>query len=394
MLFLILFQFGRLLSWLVAGDWTISQFNLVVAKYYLVGNSDLKRSMILVPLSASFVYLGFFYREGRKTLTFTDNESMRRFFGWLYFLTIPFVIYKGISYLTYTMANGGYVATYLDGGEHLDQVGIVIRALALLNTMFFLPYLIVETRMRFVRIAIVSFLLVMVLELLTGFRGKFFINLMLMWLVYNIKRKSSFNPISGLLGALALLSAAVGAEIFRESKSGLDVNLVEYFLYTQGVSFFVTVSAVSYYDIFHAHAWNYLIQQFLLPYQHLSLFPEGALFTLDLTSFLNPNIVSYALGTGEAYLAHLYLIGGWIAVCLGSLLLGRFTLWISQAQTVFWRTIALSIMMWIPYMPRSGYLEPLAMLSKYFIMALVGFGAFTVFEWLNKNLKPREERHA
>lgn len=387
MLFLILFQFGRLVSWSIFFEWTIADFDLTVAEPFTVEDEDLKKSMLLVPLSASYVYLGFFYTRRRKVLEFAQNDRMRTFFAWLYFVTIPFVVYKSGSYLKYTLEHGGYIATYLGEGEHLEQVGILMRALALLNTMAFLPYIVVERRVKFLSIAITTYLLVMVLELLVGFRGKFFIHLMFLWMIYNIKRGSAFKPIAGLIGAFVLMAAAIGAEIFRESKSGLDVNLVEYFLRAQGVSFYVTVSSVIYYDIFHPNSWSYLFNQLLLPYQHLSRFGDGALLTLDLTAFLNPNIVSYALGTGETYIANLYLLKGVAAVCVGSFLVGLFTSWISKARTVFWQTIALSILLWIPYLPRSGYLEPIASFTKYFIMAVVGFSLYAVFAWLQLNLR-------
>src|SRR5690606_31680519 len=122
-------------------------------------------------------------------------------FAWLYFLTIPFVVIKDVAYLRYTLEHGGYVATYLGGGEHVEQVGVPIRALALLNMVAFLPYLIVETRRRYLQVAITSFLLVLVLELLVGVRGKFFIHLMFLWMVYNIKTGSSFKPVTAVAGA-------------------------------------------------------------------------------------------------------------------------------------------------------------------------------------------------
>ena len=392
MVFLILFQFGRIPAWLISGDWTLSWFDLGVAHPFTVGEVDLKKSMLMIPLSASFVYLGFFYKAGRKVLTFTQDHSMRGFFGWLYFLTIPFVVFKDVSYLKYTLEHGGYIATYLSGGEHVEQVGNAIRAMALLNTMAFVPYLILESRKRPLLIAVVTYLAVMVLELLVGLRGKFFITFMFLWMVYNIKTGSSFKPITATVGALLLIVAAIGAEIFRESKSGLDVNLVGYFFYTQGISFFVTVSSVIYYDLFQGRAVEYLLNEFLLPFQHVSTFGEGALLTLDLTWFLNPQAAKSGFGTGGAYLADLYLLGGYLPVCVGSFLLGDFCSRITYARSVFWRTIALSILLWVPYLPRSGYLDPLAISVKYFIMAVVGFALYGIFGSLRLALGVRALR--
>lgn len=382
MVFLALFQFGRIFAWFISGDWNLEWFDLATARPFKVDAGSVKQAMLMVPVSAAFVYLGFFVSPGQKVLTFTRNDQMRSFFGWLYFLTIPFVVIKDVSYLRYTLEHGGYLATYLGGGEHLEQVGLPIRALALLNSIAFLPYLILEGRKRWLLLAIGSYLVVLVLELLVGLRGKFFINFMFLWMVYNIKTGSSFKPITAGIGAFGLILAAIGAEIFRESKSGLNVNLIEYFFNAQGVSFFVTLSAVMYHDVFGRNSLDYLLNQFLVPFRHVNSFPEGALLTLDLTRFLNPLAAKYGFGTGDAYLANLYLLGGYLAVCVGSLLLGVFCARITQARSLFWRTIALSILLWVPYLPRSGYLEPIAISIKYFTMAAFGFGLYAMFAWL------------
>jgi hypothetical protein len=386
MVFLGLFQFGRMFSWLISGDWSISLFDLAVPRPFTVNVDELKTAMLMVPLSASFVYLGFFASRGRKVLTFARNDEMRAFFGWLYFLTIPFVIFKDVSYLKYALEHGGYLATYLGQGEHTEQVGVTIRALALLNTGAFLPYLILESRKRPLLFVMATYLAVLVLELLVGLRGKFFINVMFLWMVYNIKTGSSFKPITAAAGALALVAAAVAAEIFRESKSALDVNLVEYFFYTQGNSFFVTVSSVIYHDVFAGNSIEYLVNQFLVPFRHVSTFGGGALLTVDLTSYLNPAAAKYGFGTGDAYLANLYLLGGYVAVCAGSFLVGAFCSRINRIDSMFGRTIVLSIFLWVPYLPRSGYLEPLATSIKYAVVAALGFMLYAIFSWLKNCL--------
>lgn len=386
MVFLGLFQFGRMVSWLISGDWSISVFDLAVPRPFRVGDDALKTAMLMVPLSASFVYLGFFATGGRKVLSFARNDDMRAFFGWLYFLTIPFVVIKDVSYLKYVLEHGGYLATYLGQGEHTEQVGLPVRALALLNTGAFLPYLVVESRKRPLLFVMATYLAVLVLELLVGLRGKFFINVMFLWMVYNIKTGSSFKPLTAASGALALVLTAVAAEIFRESKGALDVNLVGYFFYTQGNSFFVTVSSVIYHDVFAGNSIQYLLNQFLVPFSHVSTFGEGALLTNDLTSYLNPTAARYGFGTGDAYLANLYLLGGHGAVCAGSFLIGALSSRINRVQSVFGRTIVLSVFLWLPYLPRSGYLEPVATSVKYAVVAALGFVLYAIFSWLRNNL--------
>lgn len=392
MLFLILFQYGRVVSWAIFGVWSISHFNLTVPTPFTIPPADLKRSLFLMPLSASFVYIGFFYRKGRRVYGFTENTDMRKFFGWLYVLTIPFVVYKSGSYLYYALHHGGYVAMYLHNGAVFKKVGLVVRAIALLNTMAFILYLIVEQRKNRLKLAIFVFDAILLLELLVGYRGEFFEYVIFLWMVYNIKTNSSFKPMTGLVASVIFIFAAVGAEIFRRTNGVIKVNLVEYMLAGQGVSFDVTASAVMFYARFHPHVWAYLFNQFFLPYKLLSQFPKGSLFTLDLTAFLNPHIVNYALGTGEAYVAHLYLIYGIPTVCAGSVIIGLLCRGLTAARSMFARAMSFAIFLWIPYMPRAGYLEAVATSSKFLIVALMAFGLYSGYVWLRHCMQFGEPR--
>lgn len=387
MLFLILFQYGRLVSWAIFGNWSISNFNLTVPTPFAINSSELKRTLILIPLSASFVYIGFFYRTGRRVFHFTENDDVRTFFGWLYVLTVPFTIYKSGSYLYYALHHGGYVAMYLHNGAAFKKVGLIIRAVSLLNTVAFMAYIIVEQRRQKLRFAIFVFIVILLLELLVGYRGEFFEFLTFLWMTYNIKTNKSFRPATGLIAATAFIFAAVGAEIFRRTNGVIKVNLVEYMLRGQGVSFDVTAAAVMYYSRFHPHILSYLLNQFLLPYKLLSQFPKGSLFTLDLTAYLNPHIINYALGTGEAYVAHLYLIDGIPSVCAGSVVIGLLCRGLTSARGMFARTMAYAILIWIPYMPRAGYLEAFATSSKFLIVTTAAFGLYSIYSWIKYCIK-------
>ncbi len=383
MMFLLLFQYARLVQWVAFGAWTISDFDLTVRTPFTIGASDLKHALILIPLSASFVYLGFFYRKTHRVMSFTKNAEMRRFFGWLFTLTMPFVLYKDASYLSYALHHGGYASLYFSNGAQEKSVGLVVRGIGLINKTAFFTYVILEDRRLFLRLAISVFVGILILQLLTGFRGEFFENAIFLWMIYNTKVGSSFKPVTGLIVALGLIFAAVAAEVFRRTAAGaIHGNVVEYLLRDQGVSFYVTASAVMFYHHFHPYVWHYLFNQIYLPYTVLSKLPPGALFTLDLTQFLNPHIAYYSLGTGEAYLAHLYLIDGAWTVCVGSVVIGLLCRVLTQVRSVFARTIAFSILLWIPYMPRAGYLEAVATSTKYILGAACGFALYAAYAWV------------
>lgn len=388
MVFLILFQYARLVQWVVFGAWSIADFDLTVRTPFTIDPTELKRTLVLIPVSAAFVYLGFFYRTSNRVMNFTSNPEMRRFFGWLFTLTIPFVVYKDAHYLSYALHHGGYAALYFSNGAQEKSVGMLVRGIGLVNKTAFFTYVILEDRRAYLRLALLAFLGVLVLDLLTGFRGEFFENTIFLWMVYNTKVGKSFRPLTGLLIAVGFIFAAVGAEIYRKTAAGpIHGNIVEYLLRDQGVSFYVTASAVMFYHHFHPHIWHYLFNQIYLPYTILSRLPPGALFTLDLTAFLNPHIAYFALGTGEAYLAHLYLIDGLWTVCLGSLIIGLLCRGLTQVRSVYSRTIAFSILLWIPYMPRAGYLEAVATSSKFVLGATSGFALYAVYAWIAHYLK-------
>ena len=193
MVFLILFQYARLVQWVVFGAWSISDFDLTVRTPFTIDPSELKRTLILIPLSAAFVYLGFFYRKSYRTMNFPRNVEMRHFFGWLFCLTIPFVAYKDAHYLSYALHHGGYAALYFSNGAQEKSVGLIVRGIGLVNKTAFFTYIILENRRAYVRAAIFVFLGVLVLDLLTGFRGEFFENAIFLWMVYNIKVGKSFR---------------------------------------------------------------------------------------------------------------------------------------------------------------------------------------------------------
>lgn len=388
MVFLILFQFARLVQWVAFGAWSIADFDLTVRTPFTVDPTDLKRTLILVPLSAAFAYIGFFYRKSNRTMNFAKNPDMRRFFGWLFALTLPFVFYKDVSYLSYALHHGGYAALYFSNGAQEKSVGLFVRGAGLVNKTAFFTYLILEDRRSYLRVAIGVFVGVLVLALLTGFRGEFFENAIFLWMVYNIKIGRSFRPLTGALIALGLIFAAVGVEIFRKTASGaIHGNIIEYLLRDQGVSFYVTASAVMFYHRFHPYIWHYLFNQIYLPYTVLSRMPPRALFTLDLTEYLNPHIAYYSLGTGEAYLAHLYLIDGIWTVCVGSLVIGLLCRGLTKAKSIFARTMSFSILLWIPYMPRAGYLEAVATSSKFLLGAVAGFTLYALYCWVMHYLR-------
>lgn len=390
MVFLILFQYARLVQWVVFGTWSIADFDLTVSVPFTIDPSDLKQVLILVPLSAAFVYVGFFYRKSGRIMNFAENPEMRRFFGWLFVLTIPFVIYKDASYLEYALTHGGYAGLYFSNGAQEKAVGSFVRGIGLVNKTSFFTYIILEQRKRRLKLAVMAYVSVLVLSLLTGFRGEFFENTIFLWMVYNVKTRNSFRPIVGLLIAVGLMFAAVGAEIFRNTAAGpIRGNVVEYLLRDQGVSFYVTASSVLFYQRFHPFIWHYLFNQIYLPFTVLNHLPPGALFTLDLTEYLNPHIAYYSLGTGEAYLAHLYLIDrGW-TVCVGSVIIGLLCRGLTKPKSIYWRTVAFSILLWIPYMPRAGYLEAVATSTKFVLGTTAGFVFYAICSWFMHNLSYR-----
>ena len=71
---------------------------------------------------------------------------------------------------------------------------------------------------------------------------------------------------------------------------------------------------------------------------------------------------------------------------LGSFLVGLLCARLTRVHGVFWQTIALVVLMWIPYLPRSGYLEPLANAVKYTLLTAIAFAGYALFASLRFSL--------
>src|SRR5208337_1418659 len=108
-------------------------------------------------------------------------------------------------YLSYIRSHGGYLSVYTDNGAILQSAGTLVRAVALIGSgILFLLYLF-ERRRGYIVLLLSLFFAVSSMDLLIGFRGKFFIQIAVFWFIHNLKTGKKFNLIP-LLSAAVLIS--------------------------------------------------------------------------------------------------------------------------------------------------------------------------------------------
>ena len=65
---------------------------------------------------------------------------------WLFFSTLPFMVYKNYQYLAYISSHGGYLVVFTDNAAVLASAGSVVRVLSFLANNTFLILFIMERR--------------------------------------------------------------------------------------------------------------------------------------------------------------------------------------------------------------------------------------------------------
>jgi len=292
----------------------------------------------------------------------------------LVLLTLPFSLYKNLMYLWYIRTHGGYLVVYTDNAEVLQSAGVLARTLSMVNITAILVLFVVETRRRHLMAVLALFGALSFLDLLIGFRGKFFSTILSLWFLMNLKTGRRFRLPMLVASAAVISVSAVLVGFFREDNTFEMVSPIG-FLVMQGVSMNVTEAAVKYYGTFSPYGWEYLWGGFVN-----GLTPTAAsglhLWSGDLSVYLNPISSNMGFGTASSYLAELYLFGGITAVAIGSLLIGYCLNFLHRLSS---RSIGVLLMAFILppviYLPRLEMFNPLAVLLK----SCVGLSAVVAF---------------
>ncbi len=296
-------------------------------------------------------------------------------------LTFPFALEKNWLYLSYIQSHGGYLAVYTDNADLLQSAGFAIRSLALINNTALILTYVFERRPKRIFIILFLYFLLSGLDLLIGFRGKFFSQALGLWYIHKLKTGRRFKPLPLIVTAIlaSILAVVIGG--FREERS-IELLSPLGFIAQQGISLNVTESAVAYYDLFHryglSYLWGGLIYGIVPPPASIN----HQLWTNDLTNYLNPVAADLGFGTASSYLAELYLAGGTFAVIIGSVIVGFILRYLHvKSKYAFGAALMAFLLPPLIYMPRLEFFGPLAALVRIGIGFVPVLIFLVIFNW-------------
>jgi hypothetical protein len=192
------------------------------------------------------------------------------------------------------------------------------------------------------------------MELLIGFRGQFFVQIVILWYVNKLKTGEGFKPLPLLITALAvsLISTFVAGTRVRQTA---ELAGPIAFLEGQGISINVTEVAVQNRDLFVRKRTGYLVGNLKSMYS-----PSEDNLAADVSLYLNPSTYAEGYGTGSSYLAEAYVFGGGLCVTVTSLLIGIMLSWLHNLSNT-WTGAVMLVASLAPtiYMPRGGLMDPL-----------------------------------
>ena len=376
---LLIFQGGRLIGFTAGLIDNPMQIVAGTPAPVSVSRGAAETTLLLIALSAILIYASC--RVSPRYDGFWAGDASKWLPGVyaLIALTLPFAIYKNAMYLSYIRGHGGYLAVYTDNAAILQSAGLIARTLSTINVTAILTAYILESRPNRRRWILVLFFLIAALDLLIGFRGKFFAEAVSIWFIHTMRTGRRFRLIPlTLIGAGASVFAVLIAG-FRENKSVALLSPLG-FLVTQGVSMNVTEAAVQYCHQFHQFGWSYLCNGFLNGITPIAQGP-GKLWTWDLSVFLFAAAAEHGFGTASSYLAELYLFAGLPAVIVGSLAIGYGLSWLHRSTSRLWGALMMAFVLpSVIYLPRLELLNPLAVLVKSGVTLILVAGFVVCFQ--------------
>jgi len=361
---LIIFQAGRPIAHVLGMLPDPMQIDVATAIPFTISAQAGEMTLLLIVLSGILVYIPC--RLGFRPVTYNPGREMR----WLpalyvlVLLTFPFALYKNWSYFAFIRAHGGYLAVYTDNAAVLQSAGTMVRTIALVNSTALLIAYVFERRRKRIFALLALYFALSTLDLLIGFRGKFFAQALGLWYIHKLKTGRRFNLLPLLSLAVVISLVAIVVAGFRQDQAIQLLSPIG-FLAQQGVSLNVTEAAVAFHHIFSRYGAAYVFWGFANAAGNPVASGTHRLWTVDLTTFLNPTAQQLGFGTASSYLAELYLFGGITATSIGSLAIGCCLEGLHRISSEAKGALLLAILLpTIIYLPRSELLAPLGFLVK------------------------------
>jgi oligosaccharide repeat unit polymerase len=323
---LTVFQAGLLLAYCAGGASDILHVTLLTWYEFGVSPNVAALALLSIALSAICIYVPC--RWNYRSFSPPGNSPFGRLLPYLYvllWLSVPIQLFKNYRYYEYAKDHGGYLVLFLDHGGMAASVPLAVRAISLISLPAFVGIFVLEGRKKFLRTATGVYFLITAPVLLTGSRGAIFSLVLSLWYVAKVK---SVKPARlykmGLLGVGLVLAGALIGSSRNESGEFHALAGPSQFIAGQGSSLNVTEVAIGYRRRFAPCLPSYLagelLSAFVAPDQ--ANYTPGKHFNDDLAMFLNPTDFLLGHGTGSAYLAEAYLMGGLSGIVLVSGLLG------------------------------------------------------------------------
>lgn len=357
---LLIFQGGRLIAHILGALPNPMQIEVATAVPFTIGTKAAELTLLMLVLSAICVYAPC--RLSYKPVVFetTGANHWLQALYLLIFITFPFAFFKNWVYFSFIRDHGGYLAVYTDNAQILQSAGGFVRVVALINSTALLSAYVIERRQRRTMWILLLYFSLSTLDLFIGFRGKFFLQALVLWYVHKLKRGRGFSLFPLVVASIGVSVLAVIIAGFRQDQSIQLLSPIE-FLAQQGVSLNVTEAAIAFHHLFHRFALGYLWGGFRNGISPTASMGQGHLWTVDLTVFLNPVAARLGFGTASSYLAELFLLAGTPAVIVGSLTVGLVLAALHKSSSREFGSILLALILPpLIYLPRLELLNPLA----------------------------------
>jgi len=360
LLLLLLCQAGRLIGYTFGYLDDPFQVTLQTPIPFDIPRSAAATTLLLIMLSAICVYLPCRWRCPIVQLQAGWEQRWRKPAYLLFWLLLPALIWKNYRYFDYIRSHGNYLVVFTDSEALKTAAGPCLRMLSLLATnAFTILYLMERKSSRSLSLALL-FTLVCVLELLIGFRGKFFLLLLTLWFIHNLKTGKKFRLPLLLMSGVAMSVLGLVIADFREDRTFEAFTPIK-FVSDQGVPMYILEAVIAFRDVFKSHALPYLFSGLAINFTSSNNFPPGTLLGNDLSVFLCPEAFSMGYSTSTCYLAELYLLGGIVPVLLGSLAIGMILRKVHQfSGRPLGALVAACTVPGLIYLPRLGVLDPVS----------------------------------
>ena len=325
---LMFFQGGRLLAYCLGADVDPMHVEMMqVDTPFSIGNQNSGIVLLCLCLSAICIYAPCRWKfASYPPPSTTSAQKYLPYLYLLFFLTIPFQLYRNYAYFEWIQQHGGYFSLFQRHEELASSVPLIVRAVPLISFPAFIAIFVFEHRRKAIYLVTAMYLASASLLLFFGSRMAFFRLILTLWYVARVK--SSRKP-RIVLFALFLLSLILVADVIGQFRENSDEPLSYSFLpvtflAVQGQSLDVTSVAVAYRSYFQPYIWRYLANDLQNAFVAIDTahYSRGRELGFDIPVLLNVQLFREGIGTGSSYIGEAYLLGGIVGVAGISLLIG------------------------------------------------------------------------